>query len=634
MHLSTITAASVAALLSLTFASSAAAPGQPAAPRHTLIAFHSEAELATYLKKIAKRRVRRAAEEPMADMAMAPPPPPPAPAQPATVAGAVAPSITNNQEAGVDEGDIVKMHGRDTMVILRRGRLFTISLAHGGMRPVDSINAYPPGVNASSDWYDEMLVSGDRVIVIGYSYSRGGTQVNRFHIAADGQLSFEDAYQLRSNDYYSSRNYASRLVGHTLVFYSPRYIGYGDPLEAMPGLRKWDGTGDAPGWKRVGTAREVFQSPGVDDDQVDTIHTIMFCDLTAPQLACKATSVLGPDGRTFYVSAHAVYVWVTPWWSDDRHGNKPSSLLYRLPLDGSAPSAIATRGGPVDQFGFREDGDILNVLVRANSAGDAMWVPEHSAGAIALLRVSTDEFGDGSREAPRADYRGLPSPKDGGDFHDRFVGNYILYGNGNGWGAPQDGAADLIAAPLTGGPVTTLTMPHGIDRIEVMGRDAMVVGSDQQNVTFSTVDLGGRRPAEGSRYVLEGAAQAETRSHGFFYRPDADPDSGVLGLPVSMPANPAYHQLFQTSAAMTFLRRTDGELSPLGQIAAHDAGAVDDHCVASCVDWYGNARPIFLGNRTFALMGYELVEGTIGRDRIRETARVNYARGGGRIPGE
>ncbi|MBL6853500.1 MAG: beta-propeller domain-containing protein [Alphaproteobacteria bacterium] len=634
MRHATVTAASIAALLSLTFASTAAAPGQPA--HRTLIAFQSDTELAAYLKKLARQRVRRAAEEPMADAAMAPPPPPSPAAGAETVvaSGAAGPSITNNQEAGVDEGDIVKMHGRDTMVILRRGRLFTISLANGGMKPTDMIDAYPPGVNASSDWYDEMLVSGDRVIVIGYSYSRGGTQVNRFRISADGHLAFEDAYQLRSNDYYSSRNYASRLVGHTLVFYSPRYIGYGDPLDALPGLRKWNGNGDAPGWRRVGTAREVFQSPGIDAAQVDTVHTIMSCDLTAPQLACKATSVLGPGGRTFYVSSHAVYVWVTPWWSDARDGNKPSSLLYRLPLDGGAPSAVATRGAPVDQFSFREDGSTLSVLVRANSAGDVMWAPEHSAGAIALLRVSADEFGDGSREAARTDYRGLPSPRDSGDFHNRFVGNYILYGNGNGWGTPQDGTAELIAAPLTGGSVTTLTMAHGIDRIEVMGRDAMVVGSDQANVTFSTIDLGGRRPAEGSRYVLEGAAQAETRSHGFFYRPDADPDSGVLGLPVSMPANPAYRQLFDTSAAMTFLRRSDGQLSPLGQIAAHDAGAVDDHCVASCVDWYGNARPIFLGNRIFALMGYELVEGAIGRDRIHETGRVNYTRGGGRIAGD
>ena len=48
-------------------------------------------------------------------------------------------------------------------------------------------------------------------------------------------------------------------------------------------------------------------------------------------------------------------------------------------------------------------------------------------------------------------------------------------------------------------------------------------------------------------------------------------------------------------------------------------------CVASCVDWYGNARPIFIGNRVFALMGYELVEGQLGRGSIHEVTRVNFA---------
>ena len=33
------------------------------------------------------------------------------------------------------------------------------------------------------------------------------------------------------------------------------------------------------------------------------------------------------------------------------------------------------------------------------------------------------------------------------------------------------------------------------------------------------------------------------------------------------------------------------------------------------MDWYGNARPIFIGDRTFALLGYELVEGADWRTR-------------------
>ena len=43
------------------------------------------------------------------------------------------------------------------------------------------------------------------------------------------------------------------------------------------------------------------------------------------------------------------------------------------------------------------------------------------------------------------------------------------------------------------------------------------------------------------------------------------------------------------------------------------------------MDWYGNARPIFLGTRVLALMGYELVEGRLlgrGADERIETRRA------------
>ena len=67
---------------------------------------------------------------------------------------------------------------------------------------------------------------------------------------------------------------------------------------------------------------------------------------------------------------------------------------------------------------------------------------------------------------------------------------------------------------------------HGVDRIEVMGTDAVVVGGDDRNLYFSAVPLKDR-PSLGDRYVLQGAAQAETRSHGFFFSPDAGGDSGA-----------------------------------------------------------------------------------------------------------
>ena len=114
----------------------------------------------------------------------------------------VAENVTNTQHAGVDEGDIVKVHGNH-LVVLRRGRLFTIAINDGDLKPISAVNAFGPNIDPSNSWYDEMLISGDNVVVIGYSYYRGGTEVGLFDISDDGRLTYRSTHQLRSDDYYS-----------------------------------------------------------------------------------------------------------------------------------------------------------------------------------------------------------------------------------------------------------------------------------------------------------------------------------------------------------------------------------------------------------------------------------------------
>jgi len=41
------------------------------------------------------------------------------------------------------------------------------------------------------------------------------------------------------------------------------------------------------------------------------------------------------------------------------------------------------------------------------------------------------------------------------------------------------------------------------------------------------------------------------------------------------------------------------------------------------VDWYGNARPLFVRGRIIALLGYELVEGSRHGDHVTEIRRVS-----------
>ncbi|HYE28152.1 MAG TPA: beta-propeller domain-containing protein [Allosphingosinicella sp.] len=640
------------AALSLAGAGAMAQPSSPGAARPSggLAAFRSDAELRAYL-----RRLKRDAE-PIPPPSPPPPPPMPAPPPPPPPGSAPAPvsaisnqevklqgtaatgdivnalpqSITNNQEATVDEGDIVKVSGQH-LVILRRGRLFTVSLAGGGMRPVDSINAFPPGVSGRGDWYDEMLISGDRIVVVGYSYARGGTEINRFRIDPAGRLRFEDAWHLRSNDYYSSRNYASRLIGNRLIFYTPLYLEWDeDPFEALPGVRRWRGD-DRAKFRRIAPARNVYIAPVMRNSRrasVDTVHSVTSCSLAAAELDCSAVAVLGPESRTFYVSPQAVYLWVSDAWDDDRRRG-PDSWLYRLPFGRERPSAVGARGAPVDQFSFREDGaeGVLNVLLRGESGGDFMFAPEVSGRGVALARVRFSDLGDGSRELPRRRYRVLPEPgPNSWSFQNRFAGRYVLYGGG-AYGRAQDNAK-LIVAPIRGGPVAELIIPHSVGRLDLLGSDAIAIGEAPRGLGFSTVELPAAGPRLGDHYLLPDAAEGETRSHAFFFSPDpATPDgaSGTIGLPVARRADPKLARFFGSSAAMLFLRRDRRRLSHAGELDAETRGVADDGCQASCVDWYGNARPIFLGGRTFALLGYELVEGELRNGRIREVGRISFA---------
>jgi hypothetical protein len=96
-------------------------------------------------------------------------------------------------------------------------------------------------------------------------------------------------------------------------------------------------------------------------------------------------------------------------------------------------------------------------------------------------------------------------------------------------------------------------------------------------------------------------------------------------LPISIPGRPGYRHLFEDSAAILFLRNDSLQFREVGELGAQPEKAINDHCRASCVDWYGNARPLFLRGRVFALLGYEIVEGKLDDGRMKELRRVSFA---------
>ncbi|MEM0964342.1 MAG: beta-propeller domain-containing protein, partial [Bacteroidota bacterium] len=336
--------------------------------------------------------------------------------------------VTNVQTAGVDEGGIVKLH-RDYLVVLRRGRLFTVRVGDGALAPVDVADASGPDVDPSGTWYDELLMVGETAVVVGYSYQRGGTELVLFDVGRDGALEYRSTYHLRSNDYYSAENYASRVVDDRLVFYTPlalRWYGQEQGTEQMlPAMRRW--TGDAQGaFEPIVSATSIYRpAREVDDVWNLALHTVTSCGIADGALDCEATAVFGPFGHTFYVSGTAVYAWLSSWQQD------AASMLYRLPLRGGRPSALGVQGGPIDQFSFLEDGETLNVVVSSWGGGQWMWGSEQPRGEIALAQIPLAALGDGASDADRAWYHRLPVPEAGVDVN-RFVGGHLLYGSSYG----------------------------------------------------------------------------------------------------------------------------------------------------------------------------------------------------------
>ncbi len=556
------------------------------------------------------------------DAPMAEAEPSAAPAEAGDAAGGEE-SITNTQEQGVDEGGIVKTHG-DHLVVLRRGRLFTVDLGRKSMRPISALSVSPePGHDA---WYDEMLIHDDTIVVVGFSYQANATEIGLFDIDSRGTLRHRDTFFLRSNDYYSSRNYASRLLDGKLVFYMPYWLpaSVDERSANLPGVMPWNkGKGRFDDWEVIIDATEIYRP--IQETSVPVLHTVVTCDLQSRHVRCGAQAIVGPEGRSFYVSKNAVYVWTHDGQAGETpEGSEPPAVAYRFPLAGGDPGALRVWGAPVDQFSFKESSDgFLNVLVMAQTPGDAMWGPEFADQDVAMMRVPTAALMDGVRTVNASAYVDLPEPSGQGyAFQNRFVGDHLLYGLGSGWGAPQGGNASVHVVPVSRPqPPVEITVPHGIDRIEAMGDAAVVVGSDGRDLHFTSLDLS-RGGAVAGEFVQPNATQGELRSHGFFFKPSR-PGDGMLGLPVRRGSAPGYEHLAYGSAEILFLGVDDLDFRRMGTLASDPRAGQDDRCQVSCVDWYGNARPIFYKGRVFALLGYELVEGKTGGRGIREIDRVN-----------
>ena len=271
-----------------------------------------------------------------------------------------------------------------------------------------------------------MLVLGDRILVTAYNYREQASEITVVRMDGSGQLNREGRFLLSSNDYYSTENYATRLVGDQLVFYAPLALDAGPRGDfRWPRLRRADGDGEADQGEALIGPTDVYAPPGEVDHAV--LHTISICPLREG-MDCRTTAFIGPPMREFYVSPTDAFLWIgapdgLPWdidygnrrrnscragesWQD---GADQSALLYRLPLDGGPAGAVAVDGIPSDQFAFDSRDGRFRALLSRQGAG---CVKPSQAQSLALLDIPLTRV----RHAhpPRRRPRLCPGPVDRG----------------------------------------------------------------------------------------------------------------------------------------------------------------------------------------------------------------------------
>lgn len=549
--------------------------------------------------------------------------------------------ITNVQELGVDEGDIVKRYGR-FLIVLRDGRLFSIDTGKspGTLTLADRINIYSSPEHDT--WYDEMLIAGNRLIITGFNYDQGASEINLLTIDQRGVFKFEATYFITSEDYYSSENYATRLVNGHLVLYTPLELSFFDAADPMefPQIRRWTETGGFTKWLPLFGVTDLYYPIQPTLDPV--VHTLSVCSLDLDiDLKCQSTGIIGPPWKEFYVTPDSAYLWMTSHFYElpyrwptidycpeeyyaEEYEAMPAAL-YEIPLFSGEPKAIHTFGAPRNQFSFSAQSGHFYALLN--------WLPGEceldEAEPLKFASIPLDMFSETPSVLDSSHFTSVPRPEFW-SIENRFAAEYLVYGGSEGkWEAYYDdddvyGPTDLVILPLNA-PANFVTLPiaHSAERIEVFGENAIVDGYHANSgLTFSLVEIGAQPRIADSIYV-DNVLEAGIRSHAFSARVELD-GSGLFGLATffkdrlnddfddELPSNLHFFEVDK-----------DLHIKVAGYLYGDSRMEDPEYeCQVSCIDWYGNTRPIFMNGRIFALTSNEIIEGAIASGQIIELSRI------------
>lgn len=543
--------------------------------------------------------------------------------------------ITRNQEAGVDEGDIVKKSG-DFILVLRNGVLHSIRISRNGAPVLERVDTQKVAVDASGKdaWYDEILTFGPRLILLGFNYGadKEVAELVLFTLGPDGRIHRDGRYWVRTEDYFTPNNYGARIQGDNLLLSMSLRLD-------LQGEMAW------PDWSRRDAGPSAW-TPLIDVEELyfpiyttaqPHAHVLLQCPIAklgGAGLDCRTTGIIGAGQSVLYASDTAAYLALPAWdeaayhdpefdeWRSAEPGIEQyrQTAVYRIPFAANdAPTFARVDGRIDDQMRFRQDASGLHI---ATTDGP------YEQPRLALTYIPDADFKP-SRDLVLAPKVVLPlSPSQ--DIV-RYSDSSVWIGT-HRWGledVPSLQSTDVVVQPLNGAAASVLRVPHSADRLEPAFGGMIISGSrgalpwEQPSEAAWNVSFASEQSAPRLRSTLElpGHLSAEDRSHAFNLGQLSD-GTRLFGMP-GWPKHAVKPDDWNPEVLSDVLfMRLDGEqVRPAGIVSMQDAPRSDD-CEDDCYDWYGNARLFFVGDRVFALSANLFKEAVFRAGTVRERRQV------------
>lgn len=543
--------------------------------------------------------------------------------------------ITRNQEAGVDEGDIVKKSG-DFLVVLRNGVLHSVRISRNGAPVLERVDTLKVANDESGEdaWYDEILTFGQRLVLLGFNYGadKEVAELVLFTLDSAGRIHRDARYWVRTEDYFSASNYAARIQGDNLLLSMSLELD----LQGEMAWPEWSRRDTGPsGWTPLIDVEELYFP--IYTTTRPHLHVLLQCPIAklgGAGLDCRTSGIIGADQSVFYASDTAMYLALPAWdeaayaapgfeeWRYREPGIEQfrQTAVFRVPYAQDELPVFARVDGRIDdQMRFKQDATGLYVATtdgpHAQQRLNLTYIPDT---AFRPMRDPT--------LAPRA-----VLPLSEGQDIVRYSDTSVWIGT-HRWSLEDDAAlqsTDLLVQPLNGGIASTIRMPHSVDRLEP-AFGGMVVSGSSGALPWKTPDSAAWRisfarehspPRLLSTIDVPAHLSAEDRSHAFNLGQLGD-GTRLFGMPGwPKPALVPDDWNPEVLSDLVFMRLDGEQIRPAGIVSMQDAPKSDD-CEDDCYDWYGNARLFFVGDRIFALSANQLKEARYRAGKVKELRRA------------